>query len=357
MTNSPIYTSVEGPGRGNPERGGLYPDHTKRVYNSILELLPNEDNPTPLVRINRLLPEDLQSFSLFAKLEWMNPFGSVKDRAAWEMILDLESQGKLDPASPVRGVVEPTSGNTGLSLAGICAVRGYPMRAVTPGKVPAEKRMLLRLFGAELDVTHDAMCPLPGTEDGTIGLAKTHARASPQKYVMPNQYENRANVRAHIRTTGPEIWKQTGGKVTHVFTSLGTCGTVTGLAEYLRPRAAEQGRTVKIIAVQPTAGHDVPGIRNIRELDVSKLYDPGLIDEVLEVPYELSYDYVVELCQREGLMAGPSSGLIFAGARAYLERERTAGKLGDGGCGVMIFCDSVLKYMSSMLKHHPELAG
>jgi cysteine synthase len=330
-------------------------DHDARVYGDVLEMLPSEENPTPLVRVNRMNPVRESGYELFAKLEWMNPFGSVKDRAAWSMIADLEARGELGPSRPGRGIVEPTSGNTGLSLAGICAVRGYPMRAVVPGKVPPEKRMLLRLMGAEVDVTNDAMCPLPGTEDGTIGLAKTHAKASSARYVMPNQYENAQNVEAHVRTTGPEIWRQTGGRVTHVFTSLGTCGTVTGLATFLRAK----GKGVKVIAVQPSAGHDVPGIRNVSELDVSKLYDATLIDEVMEVDFGLAYARVAELCRGEGLMAGPSSGLIYEGARRYLTRERDAGRLvGTGaGVGVMIFCDSVLKYASSMLKHMPELGG
>ncbi len=327
-------------------------NHQTRVYDSVLEMLPDEDNPSPLVRLNTLNPVASSGFGLLAKLEWMNPFGSVKDRAAWEMIRDLEARGLLGTEHPGRGVVEPTSGNTGLSLAAICGLRGYPMRAIVPGKVPVEKKSLLKLFGAEVDVVTDALCPLPGTEDGSIGLAKTYAKAQPSKYTMPNQYENPANTRAHVRTTGPEIWKQTGGKVTHVFTSLGTCGTVSGLATSLKAK----NPAIKIIAVQPSPGHDVPGIRNVSELDVSKLYDPKQVDEVIEVPFAKAYDAVLELCQREGLMGGPSSGLIFEGARTVLARDQAAGQLPSGGVGVMIFCDSVFKYMSNLLKHLPQLA-
>lgn len=328
-------------------------NHTTRVYDSVLEMLPSEENPSPLVKLNRMNPAAGAGFSLLAKLEWMNPFGSVKDRAAWEMISDLEQRGELGPSKPGRGIVEPTSGNTGLSLAAICAARGYPMRAVVPGKVPMEKKILLKIAGAELDVATDALCPLPGAEDGTIGMAKTHARASGDKYVMPNQYENPANVRAHVRTTGPEIWKQTGGKVTHVFTSLGTCGTVTGLATFLK----QKNPKVRVYAVQPSPGHDVPGIRNVSELDVSKLYDPKLIDEVVEVDFNLAYTRALELARREGLFAGPSSALIYEGARRVLEREgRNGGASLAGGVGVMIFCDNIFKYVSNMLKHAPELA-
>lgn len=317
------------------------PDLAARVFDSVLDMLPSEENPTPLVRLQRLVPP---GSTLYAKLEWMNPFGSVKDRAAAEMLRDLEERGQLGEAKPGRGVVEPTSGNTGLSLAALASMRGYGMRAVVPSKVPDEKKALLRLAGTEVNVTTDALCPLPGSEDGAIGLARTYARAQGDKYVMPNQYENQANARAHERTTGPEIWRQTGGKVTHVFTALGTVGTATGLARYLR----QQNRGVKIVAVQPSPGHDVPGLRNVSELSVSKLFDPALISEILEIPHELAYTRAAELFRREGLRAGPSSGLIFEGARRVAERDGV-------GLGVMIFCDDVFKYVSSMRKHLPEL--
>src|SRR5687768_3048098 len=142
-------------------------NHQTRVYEDVFEMLPNEENPSPLVRINRMNPSP--QFSLYAKLEWMNPFGSVKDRAAWAMLLDLEKQKQVGPE---RGIVEPTSGNTGISLAAMARARGYQMRAVVPNKVPVEKKILLRIAGAELDVVNDALCPAPGLGDGSINLAK-----------------------------------------------------------------------------------------------------------------------------------------------------------------------------------------
>ena len=131
-------------------------DHATRVYDSILELLPSEENPSPLVRINRLA---VPGSTLYAKLEWFNPFGSVKDRAASSMLADLERRGVvgLQPDGSVRGIVEPTSGNTGISLAQLCSLKGYPMRAVVPEKVPVEKRVFLRIAGAQVDVVKDAM--------------------------------------------------------------------------------------------------------------------------------------------------------------------------------------------------------
>ena len=314
--------------------------HTMRVYDSIFDMLPNEDNPSPLVRINRMNPSE--QFTLYAKLEWLNPFGSVKDRAAWEMLSDLESRGEVGNG---RGVVEPTSGNTGISLAAMARARGYAARAVVPNKVPLEKKLMLKIAGADLDVVSDDLCPAPGLGDGSINLAKTHAKAQRDRYVMPNQYENQKNIEAHMRTTGPEIWRQTEGRITHLFVSLGTCGTVTGTGRYLR----EKNPDIRIYAVQPSEGHDVPGLRNVRQLEVSKLFDPSVITEILEIDYELAYRRALELFQTEGLRAGPSSGLIYEGARRIIEREPV-------GLGVMMFADDVFKYASNMARHIPELA-
>lgn len=315
-------------------------NHAKRVYDAVFELLPNEQNPSPMVRVRRLNP--CSAFTLFAKLEWMNPFGSVKDRAAWEMLCDLERRGELDNG---RGIVEPTSGNTGISLAALARLRDHPVRVVVPNKVPLEKKILLKIAGAELDVVNDALCPSPGLGDGSINLAKTYAKAQAGRYVMPNQYENELNTQAHVRTTGPEIWRQTDGKITHLFLSLGTCGTVTGTSRFLKSKKPG----VKVIAVQPTEGHDVPGLRNVKQLGVSKLFDPALVDEILEVNFELAYTRALDLCRNEGLLAGPSSGLILEGARRVIERD-------GEGFGVMIFPDNIFKYTSNMIKHIPSLA-
>jgi len=316
-------------------------NHQSRVYNSVFEMLPDAENPTPLVRLNRLNPAS--EFTLYAKLEWMNPFGSVKDRAAWEMLRDLEQRGEI--GGP-RGLVEPTSGNTGISLAAMARARGYHMRAVVPNKVPLEKKLLLKIAGAELDVISDELCPAPGLGEGSINLAKTHAKASKHKYAMPNQYENEKNVAAHLRTTGPEIWRQTQGRITHLFASLGTCGTVTGTAKFLRGQNPE----LKVIAVQPTEGHDVPGLRNVGQLGVSKLFDASLINDILEIDFHQAYVRALELCQNEGLLAGPSSGLILEGALRIAARDKK-------GLGVMIFPDNIFKYTSNMMKHIPALAA
>ena len=317
-------------------------DRERRVYDDIFQLLPGPENPTPIVRLNRMAPE---GSTLYAKLEWMNPFGSVKDRAAWSLIQQMEERGSITEGEDGRGIVEPTSGNTGLSLAAMASARGYHSRMVVPNKVPLEKKVLLKIAGAELDVINDNLCPSPGMGEGSIGIARTHAKAQPDRYTMPNQYENEANVEAHVRTTGPELWSQSGGEITHLFVSLGTCGTVTGCAKFLRERRPD----VKIVAVQPTPGHDVPGLRNLDELHVSGLFDETLIDEILEIDHELAYARALELTRAEGLLAGPSSGLIYEGARLVAERDGV-------GFGVMIFCDNIFKYISNMIRHIPELS-
>jgi cysteine synthase B len=316
-------------------------NHQTRVYDDISEMLPSEENPSPMVRINRLNPAP--GFQLYAKLEWMNPFGSVKDRAAWFMLQDLEERGEVGNG---RGLVEPTSGNTGISLASLARARGHHIRVVVPNKVPLEKKILLKIAGAELDVISDELCPAPGLGEGSINLAKTHAKAQSKRYVMPNQYENERNVEAHVRTTGPEIWRQTEGRVTHLFVSLGTCGTVIGTSKFLRGKNPD----LKVIAVQPTEGHDVPGLRNVSQLGSCKLFDASLIDDIIEVDFRLAYTRALELCQTEGLLAGPSSGLILEGARDIVLRDKT-------GVGVMIFPDNIFKYTSNMVKHIPGLAA
>jgi cysteine synthase len=266
----------------------------------------------------------------------------VKDRAAAYLLRDLADRGRL---TAERGVVEPTSGNTGISMAGIAAALGVRMRAVVPNRVPLEKKVLLKIAGADLDVVNDAVCPSPGMGEGSINLAKTRTRAEPDRYVMPNQYENELNVRAHYETTGPEIWRQTGGRITHLFVTLGTCGTAMGCGRFLK----ERNPSLKLVAVQPSEGHDVPGLRIVSELGVSALFDRSMLDELIEVDYRLAYTCALDLARHEGLFAGPSSGLVLEGARRVIERD-------GRGFGVAIFADNVFKYVSYFVKHHPDLA-
>jgi len=324
---------------GAQSYGDQIMSQANRVFEDVFELLPSEENPTPLVRLRKLNPSP--EFKLYAKLEWYNPFGSVKDRAAWKMLRHLEAEGQVGGG---RDLVEPTSGNTGISLAVMASARGYKLRAIVPGRIPREKKVLLKIAGADLEVLNDDVCPAPGLGEGSINRAKSHAKASPKEYVLPNQYENEDNILAHMETTGPEIWRQTEGKITHFFGALGTCGTITGVGRFLKAKNPE----IKVFAVAPTEGHDVPGLRNISQLHISKLFDSSVIDDIFEIDYKLAYQRALDLSRKEGLMAGPSSGLILEGALQVVSKTKT-------GLGVMIFPDNIFKYVSNMVKHHPEL--
>ena len=183
-------------------------NHQTRVYNDIFEMLPSEENPSPMVRINRMNPSP--DFALYAKLEWLNPFGSVKDRAAWAMLLDLGQRGEIGHG---RGLVEPTSGNTGISLAAMARTRGYHVRAVVPNKIPLEK-VLLKIAARNWTLSATIL-PAPGLGDGSINLAKTHAKASRKSTPCPTSAKTRRTWK-RISSTGPEIWRQTDGKITPV---------------------------------------------------------------------------------------------------------------------------------------------
>ena len=311
-------------------------DHNRRIYDSILELLSGEDNPTPLVRINRVLPQTPASF--YGKLEWYNPFGAVKDRIAANLVRDAEERGTL---GKVTKLVEPTSGNTGFGLAMIANAKGYSLRAPLSTMIPLEKRAVLRFFGADLVELEDTLCPAPGAPEGAIANAIETARKP--DFHMLNQYENEANPQSHYLTTGPEIWRQTEGKVTHFVAALGTCGTITGTGRYLK----EKNPKIKVIGVHPDEGHDIPGVRSIRQLQQTKLFRPDEYDQLIEITNREAYDLCLRLNREESIIAGPSSGMALAGA------QKVVGN--DEGLVVVIFPDNIFKYASSVMRHFPEI--
>ena len=190
-------------------------NHSLRVYDSILGLLCSIDNPTPLVRLNRVTP--FQHTQLYAKLEWYNPFGAIKDRVAANMIADAQERGVTEEEQKL---VEPTSGNTGLGLAMIANANRYSLTTPLSNQIPQEKRTLLRFFGTEELELEDTLCPAPGAPEGAI--AKAHEIAERADVMMLNQYANEANPSAHYKTTGPEDWSQPEGRVTHIVAGLGT---------------------------------------------------------------------------------------------------------------------------------------
>lgn len=313
-------------------------NHRTRVYDSILELLSNADNPTPLVRLNRVIP--FKHATVYAKLEWYNPFGAVKDRVAANLIRDAEEHGRITPNDT--RLVEPTSGNTGMGLAMLANAKGYGFTATMSNKIPAEKRASLRLFGTELIELDDELCPAPGAPEGAIALAEEMG-TRPHHFIL-NQYKNPANPDAHYRTTGPEIWRQTDGKITHFVAGLGTCGTITGTGRFLK----EQRADIKVMGVHPIEGHDIPGVRSLRQLKQTALFFPKEYDRLVDVHNAEAFDLCRRINQEESIIAGPSSGMALAGALKMIPDE-------PGVVCVVIFPDNAFKYASSMRKHLPEL--
>jgi cysteine synthase/rhodanese-related sulfurtransferase len=312
-------------------------DHHLRVYDSMLGLLCNEENPTPLVRLNRVVP--FEHTRVFAKLEWYNPFGAVKDRVAANLIRDAEENGFLGEGNKL---VEATSGNTGLGLAMIGNQKGYALKTPLSEAIPLEKRTVLRFFGTDVMELDDSLCPAPGAPEGAIAQAQAIAETK-EEYILLDQYSNEANPGGHYRTTGPEIWRQTDGKVTHLVAGLGTCGTITGTGRYLK----EQG-DVKVLGVCPEEGHDIPGVRSQRQLAQTKLYHPDEYDGEVEVTNREAYDLCLRLNREESIIGGPSSGMALAGALKLVPDEL-------GNVVVVIFPDNIFKYASSVLRHFPEL--
>lgn len=278
---------------------------------------------TPLLKLNRLFP----GAEIYAKLEYLNPAGSAKDRAAKSMLNDLEARGLLKEGGTV---VEPTSGNTGVALAALCAARGYRLVLTMPETMSLERRMLLSAYGAQLVLT-------PGGEGmaGAVKRADEIIAATPGA-VLAGQFDNPANPAAHERTTGPELWSDLGGKLAAVVAGVGTGGTITGIARYLK----RQNPAIRFIAVEPAAspllsqGHAGPhGIMGIGANFVPKALDRSLLDDILTVTDEDARQMARQMARREGVLVGISSGAALAAAeRAAKDVEgAVAVILPDGG--------------------------
>jgi S-sulfo-L-cysteine synthase (O-acetyl-L-serine-dependent) len=294
-----------------------------RPASDILSLIGN----TPLVRL-RKLAADLPDVELLAKAEWVNPGGSVKVRAAWNIILEAERAGLMN-----RGkiLLDSTSGNTGIAYAMICAARGYRLKLFMPSNVSVERKRILNAYGAEIAYTD----PMEGS-DGAIQQVRELARKEPDKYFYGNQYDNPANVMAHYQTTAPEIYEQTEGRITHFIAGLGTTGTFVGTARRLK----ELKPDVRCISVQPDSPfHGLEGLKNLASAIVPGIYDASVADENLEVSTEDGYAMTLRLAREEGLLVGVSAG---AAAVAALEIARRIRK----GVVVTIFPDSGDKYLS-----------
>ena len=302
---------------------------TSIIGSEILQRIGN----TPLYELSSYSNENIK---FYAKLEWYNPFGSVKDRAAYWMIKDAEKKRLLVKNKSI--IIEPTSGNTGIALTGIASSMGYKVEIVIPEKVSEETKRILRNLGAVLHETSDDLCPRVGAgTDQSIALATAIAKPRSDVYYMPNQYENDSNFLAHYEGTGPEIWEQTNGKVTHFFTGCGTGGTITGTGTFLK----EKNKDIKVIAIQAQQNHLLQGLRNFEESSMPNLFKrrEAIVDQWMTATNQESFSAVKHLLRKEGLFVGPSSGSVMSSMLKFSKEI-------DKGVIVGIFADDGRKFRS-----------
>jgi cysteine synthase B len=304
----------------------MQPGEPKKVE-SVLDLIGD----TPLLQIRALASGLPASVRVFAKLEGFNPGGSVKDRPAWRMIQEGLRIGNLRPG---KTILDSTSGNTGIALALIGRVLGYPVELVVPANVSMERKQILQAYGANVTFSD----PMEGS-DGAIRLCRKIIEENPDKYFKPDQYFNPMNSQAHYETTGPEIMRQTGGKITHFVAGIGTGGTIMGTGRYLK----EVNPAVRVIAVEPDdALHGLEGLKHMASSIVPGIYHEEELDEKIPVSTDDAYAMVYRLSQEEGVLVGQSSGAALY-ATLKLARKLRAGTL------VTVFPDFGDKYLSTNL--------
>ena len=294
------------------------------IYSNIIDAIGH----TPMVRINKLNPNP--AVELYAKLEGFNPTGSIKDRIALKMIEQAEAERVLAPG---KIIIEATSGNTGIGLAMIGAVKGYRVQIVMSSAVSIERQKMIKAFGAEVILT----APDLGT-DGAIIKTRELVEADPDRYFNPNQFSNEYNKIAHYKTTAEEIWEQTGGRVTHFVSALGTSGTLMGVGMMLK----ERNPSVKIIEAQPVKGHYIQGLKSLAEAIVPEIYDINEIDDSILIDTEEAYEMARRIVLEEGIFVGMSSGA------AMIAAVKVAQAVSDGLI-VVIFPDRGEKYLSTNL--------
>ena len=294
------------------------------INENILQTIGN----TPLVRINNLNPN--KNVTIFAKVEGYNPTGSIKDRIALKMIEQAEAEESL-----VKGktIIEATSGNTGIGLAMIGAIKGYNVEIVMSKAVSIERVKMIKSFGAKVTLTDADL----GT-DGAIIKAKELLKKYPDKYLMLDQFTKKYNKIAHYKTTGEEIWKQTNGKIDYLVSSIGTSGTIMGVGKALK----ENNPKVKIVCAHPVKGHYIQGLKNMEEAIVPSIYEPSEIDETIMVETEDAYKMTRKIVIKEGIFAGMSSGAAFFAAYKIAKKIKS-------GVIVVIFPDRGEKYLSTDL--------
>ena len=294
------------------------------IRENILETIGN----TPMVRINRLCPK--RQVNIYAKLEGFNPTGSIKDRIALHMIERAEREGVLRKGLTI---IEPSSGNTGIGLAMVGIVKGYPVEIVMSSAVSVERRKILRSYGVKVILT-----PAEEGTDGSIRVAKRMVEESPDKYFMPYQFANTANYLAHFERTAIEIWQQTEGKIDYLVCAIGTSGTIMGVSRFLRAMKPN----IKVVCAHPIKGHYIQGLKNMNEAIIPEIYNPLLIDIQEMIESEEAIEMARQIIAQEGIFAGMSSGA------AMIAALRTARKLEKGNI-VVVFPDRAEKYLSTKM--------
>jgi len=278
---------------------------------------------TPLVSLQRLNKTDSK---VFLKMEGDNPAGSVKDRAAMNMVSGAEKKGQIKPGDTI---IEATSGNTGIALAMVCAIKGYDLILIMPDNMSLERRAAMLAYGAEIILVTEKQ-GMEGARDLAIEMQEEN------KGLVLNQFANNDNVEAHYKTTGPEIWKDTKGKVTHFVASMGTTGTIVGTAKYLK----SMNPKIKIIGVQPEEGASIPGIRKWPKEYVPKIFSDKNIDEIIYISQDQAENTARNLAKKEGIFSGPSSGGTTFVALEIAKKEKNA-------VIVSIICDRGDRYIST----------
>jgi cysteine synthase B len=292
---------------------------------SILSAIGN----TPIVELTNL-NNKRPKVRIFGKLEGCNPGGSVKDRPAYYMIKKAEEAGQL---TKNKIILEPTSGNTGIALAMIGAAKGYRVKLCMPECVSTERQLVLQALGAEVILT-----PAKEGTDGAIRKAHQLLNDEPDKYYMPNQFENENNVLAHYETTGPEILAQTNGEIDVFVAGMGTTGTLMGVKRFFKKKKTK----VRVVAVEPTEGHTIQGLKNMKESIVPKIYNPQMLDEKITIGDGEAFETTRMLAAKEGIFVGMSSGAAVAGALKAAEKMRS-------GTIVVILPDRGDRYLSTTL--------
>lgn len=286
---------------------------------------------TPLVRLTKIAPDISGGVEIYAKTEWLNPGGSVKDRAAFKMVSEAVKSGEL---TKDRTIMDSSSGNTAIAYAMTGAALGYRVTVVTPSNINPERRKIIEAFGAEI-VCSD---PIEGS-DGAILLAKKMKKDNPGKYFMPDQYNNPLNPLAHYENTAPEIWEQTAGRVTHFITGVGTSGTLMGVSRRLK----ELNPEIKTFAVQPAEVlHGLEGLKHMETSIKPGIYDESAIDGTVFVSTEDSYGMMERMVRTEGMFIGHSGGAAVFGA---IEKARSM----ESGVVVTVLADSGFRYLSEKL--------